>query len=155
MAHRRHNRHHRIRRRRHNPFGVTGEIFKDAAFVTAGAVGSPMLANFLGQSGWLNVAATAGAAIALSFGGKVVGGPKAQEEVLKGGLAATIVAAIKQAGFGSALGLGSYVPSYFSVPTASDVYGRVAGSPYPMPALPAPANAKGMGRYTRFRSRYA
>lgn len=148
MAHRKH---HSYRRRRHNPFGVSSAIVKDAAFVTAGAIGSPLVAGFLGQTGWLDVAATAAAAVALSYGGKMVAGESAQEEVLKGGLAAVIIKAIKQAGFGGSLGLGSYVQNYFPIPTSSDSYGRVAA---PFAALPAAVPTKGMAGYQRFRSRY-
>jgi hypothetical protein len=148
--HRRHRVHHK---RRRNPFGVSTSTIKDAAYVAAGAVGSPMVASFLGQSGWLNVAAIAAAAVALSYGGKMVGGPAAGEEVLKGGLSATILAAVKESGFGAKLGLGLYAPSYFAVPTSSDAYGRTA-IPWPVaPALP-PAGMSGLGA-GRFRSRYA
>lgn len=146
-----HKRHHRSYRRRHNPLGISGGVVKDAAYVAAGAIGSPMLAGFLGQSGWLDVAATAAAAVALSYGGKMIGGESAKEELLKGGLAATIIKAIKAAGFGSSLGLGLYVPSYFPIPTGSDAYGRV--SP-PIAALPASVPTKGMAGYQRFRSRF-
>jgi hypothetical protein len=141
-------RHHHIRRRRHNPFGITGNVVKDAAYVTAGAVGSPFLASRLGQSGWLNVAATAAAAVALSFAGKFVGGASAQEEILKGGISATLIAALKQSGMGSMIGLGSYNNVYFPLPTSSGPYGGVA-SPFALPA----AGAKLSG-YNRFRSRY-
>jgi len=145
-------RHHHRSRRRHNPFGISGNVVKDAAYVAAGAVGSPIIAGMLGQTGWLNVAATAAAAVALSFAGKFVGGASAQEEILKGGLSAAILSALKQSAIGASLGLGSYVPSYFAIPTASDAYGRVA-SPYA--ALPAPAARGGsMSGYTRYRSRF-
>jgi hypothetical protein len=145
-------RHHRTHRRRHNPLGISGGVVKDAAYVAAGAVGSPMLARMLGQAGWLNVAATAAAAVALSFAGKFVGGASAQEEILKGGLSATILAAVKESGMGASLGLGSYVPSYFAIPTASDPYGRVAS---PFAALPAaPARGGAMAGYNRYRSRF-
>jgi hypothetical protein len=147
MAHRRHHHH---RRRRHNPFGISGNVVKDAAYVTAGAVGSPYVANMLGQSGWLAVAATAAAAVALSFGAKFVGGASAQEEVLKGGISAAILAALKESGIGARIGLGSYVPSYFALPTGSDAYGRVA-SPFALPAAPA----RSLSGYQRFRSRFA
>lgn len=151
MAHRRHHRHHH-RRHRRNPFGVNGSVLKDAAYVTAGAVGSPMLGNMLGQTGWLGVGATGVAAVALSYAGKFIGGASAQEEILKGGLSAVILAALKQSGVGASLGLGSYVPAFFPIPTASDAYGRVA-SPYAMLAAAPPT--KSLSGYTRFRSRFA
>lgn len=143
-------RHHSRRHRRSNPFGISSTVIKDAAYVTAGAVGSPMLAGLLGQSGWLNVAATAGAAVALSYAGKVVGGATAQEEILKGGISAAILAALKESGMGNKLGLGLYVPSQFAIPTASDAYGRVS----PM-LLPAAVPTRALSGYNRFRSRFA
>ena len=150
MAHRRS--HRSYRRRRHNPLGLSSATVKDAAFVAGGAIGSPLVARLLNQSGWLDVAATGAAAVALSYAGKMVAGESAAEEVLKGGLAATIIKAIKQAGFGNSLGLGSYVQNYFPLPTSSDAYGRVAP---PIAALPAAAvPSKGMAGYQRFRSRY-
>src|SRR6266542_5706159 len=88
---RHHRRHHRSRRRR-NPFGISGGVVKDAAYVAVGVVGSPMVANFLGQSGWLNVLAIAGSALGLSYVGKMIGGATAGEDGLKGGLSATILA---------------------------------------------------------------
>lgn len=148
MAHR----HHRVRyRRRHNPLGLSTATVKDAAFVAGGAIASPLVARLLNQDGWLDVAATGAAAVALSYAGKMVAGESAAEEILKGGLAATIIKAIKTSGFGGSLGLGSYVQSYFPIPTASDAYGRVAP---PIAALPAAVPSKGMAGYQRFRSRY-
>jgi hypothetical protein len=76
-------------------------------------------------------------------------GAAAAEELLKGGLVATIIKAIKQSGFGSSLGLGLYQTSAFTLPTSSDAYGRV------LPMLPAaPAVRAGLGGYQRFRSRF-
>lgn len=147
----RHRRHHHHRRRR-NPFGISGGVFKDAAYNAAGALGSLYVAGFLGQSGWLDVAATGGAAVAVSFAGKFVGGESAREELLKGGLTATIIKAVHQAGMLKNLGLGLYASSYFPVPTGSDAYGRTA-IPWPVaPALPA-AGMSGLGA-GRYRSRY-
>jgi hypothetical protein len=164
----RHHRHHH-RRRRHNPFGLSGGVVKDAAFNAAGALGSLFLAGFVGQSGWADVAVTGAAAVAASFAGKFVGGASASEELLKGGLTATIIKALHQAGFAKSIGLGLYAPSWFGVPTASSQYlqasqanmgpyRRGAGTiffpgPGGAPALP-PAGVAGMG-FHRFRSRYA
>lgn len=155
MAHRRHHRHHRSRRR--NPLGINSSVIKDAAYNTAGAVGSLYVAKLLPISGgWMDVAATAISAVGVSFAGKFVGGASAQEELLKGGLTATIIQALGKLNvLPAGVGLGLYAPSYFAVPTVSDAYGRTA-NPFAMPALPAPA-AKAMGDYrvqTRFRSRY-
>lgn len=148
-----HHRHHRVRyRRRRNPLGLSTATVKDAAFVAGGAIGSPLVARLLNQSGWLDVAATGVAAVALSYAGKMVAGESAAEEVLKGGLAATIIKAIKQAGFGGSLGLGSYVQNYFPIPTSSDAYGRVSPPIAVLPAATVPS--KGMAGYQRYRSRY-
>ena len=149
MAKHRHHHHHR---RRHNPFGVNGSLVKDVAFNAAGLAGANFGASFLAQSGWMNVAATAGAAIAISFLGKSVVGAPASEELLKGGILATLIAATKQAGV-SIPGLSSYVPNYFSAPTASNAYG-IATAPTIM--LPAPSGKGGAGMSgSRYRSRFA
>ncbi len=165
-----HHRRHRHHRRRHNPFGISGSVVKDAAFSAAGALGSlwlgSMLPNF--STGWAGVAATGGAALVMGFGGKFVGGAKASEELLKGGLTATIIKALHELGVAKNIGLGLYAPSWFAVPTASDQYARAAApgmnfnrgagtiyfpGPAGRPVLP-PAGAAGLG-YHRFRSRYA
>jgi len=107
---------------------------------------------------------------AMSFGGKFVGGARASEELLKGGLTATIIKALHQMGVASSIGLGLYAPSWFGVPTASSQYlqasqanlgpyRRGAGTiffPGPGGSLvqAAPAGVSGMG-FHRFRSRYA
>lgn len=165
----RHRRHHR-RHRRHNPFGLNASVIKDAAFNAGGALGSLFLAGVFGQSGWMDVLATAGSAVGVSFAGKFIGGASASEELLKGGLTATIIKALHQAGFAKNLGLGLYAPSWFGVPTASSQYLQASAAnmgPYRRgagtiffpgpgavaPALP-PAGVSGMG-FHRFRSRYA
>jgi len=147
MAHKRHH-----RRRRHNPFGVNGSLVKDVAFNAAGLAGANWGASFLGQSGWLDVLATAGAAIAVSYAGKAVGGAGASEELLKGGILAAIIKAIKQTGVSvpGLSGMGLYVNSYFSAPTNSDAYGRATA---PTIMLPAPSKGSGMAGQ-RYRSRY-
>jgi hypothetical protein len=120
-------------------------------------------------AGWTGVLATAGSAVALSFAGSFLGGAKAREEMLKGGLTATIIKALHELGVAKNIGLGLYAPSWFSVPTASSQYlqstipgysyRRGAGTIYmlgpggtPVPATPA--GVSGMG-FHRFRSRYA
>lgn len=145
--------HRRSYRRRHNPFGVSSGVVKDAAFVAAGAIGSPFIAGLFNFSGWTGVLATGAAAVAASFAGKMVAGASAGEEVLKGGLAITIIKALQQAGVGKSLGLGSYVQSYFGLPTSSDAYGRVGASPYPQ--LAAARGMSGMTARMPFRSRYS
>lgn len=168
--HRRHNRHHY--RRRRNPFGLNSGVIKDAVYSSGGALGSLWLAGLLNMSGWPGVAATGGAAVAASFLGKMVGGESAAEEVLKGGLTATIISAMHQAGFAKSLGLGLYAPSWFGVPTASSQYLRAypgnsqarqgagtvfattsSGALVPVAVAPS-AGVSGMG-FHRFRSRYA
>ena len=164
-----HHRHHH--RRRRNPFGLSGGVVKSAAYNAVGALGSLALANLIGQSGWMDVLATGGAAVGLSFAGKFVGGAPASEEFLKGGLTATIIKAIHQAGFAKSIGLGLYAPSWFGVPTSSSQYLQASQAnmgPYrrgqgtiffpgpggaPVAALP-PGGVSGMG-FHRFRSRYA
>jgi hypothetical protein len=144
-----HRRHHR---RRHNPMGVSSGLVKDVAFNAAGLAGANFGASFLGQSGWLNVGATLGAALAASWIGKAVVGAPAAEEILKGGILATLIAATKQSGV-SIPGLSSYVPNYFSAPTSSDPYGRATA---PTIMLPAPSGKGGSGMSgNRYRSRFA
>jgi hypothetical protein len=168
MAKHRHHHHHR-HHRRSNPFGISSGVVKDAVYNSGGALGSLWLAGQFNMSGWAGVGATAAAAVAASFAGKMIGGPSAGEEVLKGGLTATIISALHLAGFAKSLGLGLYAPSWFAVPTASNQYLRsypgavpganrgagtiVLGPGGQLVAVP-PAGASGMG-FHRFRSRYA
>lgn len=168
MAHKK--RHYLSRRRvRHNPF--SGALVKDAAFNAAGAMGSLFVASQFNFTGWTGVGVTGAAAVGLSFLGKLLS-KEAGDELLKGGLTATIISALHQAGFAKGVGLGLYAPSYFAVPTSSSQYmrsaapgmnfNRGAGSVYfpgpgsaPVAMLPAvPATGGGMG-FHRFRSRYA
>jgi hypothetical protein len=168
MAHK--NRRHR-HGRRHNPLGISGSVIKDAGLNTAGALGSLWLGSLFSQTGWAGVGVTGAAAVAAFFGGKMVMGAPAAEEILKGGLTATIIRALHQAGIASNIGLGMYAPSYFAVPTSSTQYLQNAapgmqfrrgngtiyfpgpGTPALPPAPPA-TGGSGMG-FHRFRSRYA
>jgi hypothetical protein len=180
----RHHRPYRRHHRRHNPFGVSASVFTDAVYNATGALGSLWLTGFFPAlaSGWTGVAATGGAAIAMSMVGKMVGGSRASEELLKGGLTATIIKALHQMGVASNLGLGLYAPSWFGVPTSSSQYLQAAqanigpfrrgagtiffpgpGGPMALPAAPgtaihpaaaAASGVAGMG-FHRFRSRYA
>lgn len=167
--------HRKYHRRRSNPLGVNGGVVKDAVFVAAGALGSAALPGMVAPSmasGWSGVIATGAAAIGLSMLGKMAGGAAAAEEVLKGGLAVTVIKALHQAGFAQSLGLGLYAQSYFAVPTASDQYMRSAAPGmqfnrgggtifFPGPgssaiaALPAPGSKAAALHGMRFRSRYA
>jgi len=171
--------HHRGRRR--NPFGLSSGVVVDAGWNAAGALGSLYVSGLVSSlQGWAGVAATGAAAVAMGFAGKMVGGAKASEELVKGGLVATIIKALHQLGVAQSIGLGLYAPSYFAVPTSSSQYlqtgmpggsfNRGAGSIFfPGPggaiALPAAggtavhpaavaAKMAGMG-FHRFRSRYA
>jgi hypothetical protein len=172
--------HHHHHGHRHNPFGLSGAVMQDAAYNAAGALGSLYLTNLLPtlSGGWTGVAATGGAAVAMSFVGKMFGGARTSEELLKGGLTATIIKALHQLGVAQNLGLGLYTPSWFGIPTSSDQYlraaapgmawNRGAGSiwfpgPGGQPALALPAGVhpaaaaaslKGLN-FHRFRSRYA
>lgn len=127
MARHRHHHHHHHsgghHHTRHNPFGLSGSVVKDSALNTAGALGSMFISSKIGQTGWMDVFATGASALGLSWAGKMMGGG-AGEEVLKGGLTATIIKLLHQAGFSSSLGLGLYAPSWFGVPTASSQYLR-------------------------------
>lgn len=146
-----HHKHYRRHHRRHNPFGISSGVIKDAAYNAAGALGALALAGMFPSfsTGWAGVAATGAATVAASFAGRAVVGAKEAEEILKGSLTATIIRAVHQAGVFKSITLGSYVRSYFTVPTSSDAYGRAA-----FPALPAAKGVSGLG-YHRFRSRYA
>ena|ERR1700674_3136356 len=164
-----HRKHHRHRR---NFAGMTSGVIKDAAWVAGGAIAAAALPGMVApsfSSGWTGVLAKAAAAVAASFVGKMVGGPTAAAEALKGGLAITLLAALKQGGV-NVPGLGLYAPSTFYVPTASSQhlvasdprgsYNRGSGSivmPGPQGPVLVAAGATGTtGRlgYHRFRSRY-
>jgi hypothetical protein len=160
--------------------GITAETVKEAAYVTAGALSAPYLGSMLNQTGWMNVAATAGAGIGIMYAGKAVLGQSVGDELMKGALVSTIIQALKAAGVGSNIGLGMYVNTTFPLPTASDAYGRVpmspgmlapatsmtptgAGAPgtylAPQQALTTGAGstasqAKALSGYARFRTRY-
>jgi hypothetical protein len=132
-------------------------VVKDAAFTTAGALAAPFLGSLLGQTGWMDVFATAGAGVALMYGGKAVLGAPASEELLKGALVSTIIKAIKTAGFGSNVGLGMYVNTTFPLPTASDAFGRIPLLPavgIPATGMTPTGHGAKLGAYNRFRTRY-
>lgn len=167
-------------RRRHNPLGIEGGVIKDAAWVAGGAIAAAALPGMIAPSmatGWAGVAAKAVASVGASFLGRMVGGSVAAGEALKGGLAITLLAALKQGGV-NVPGLGLYAPSWFGIPTASSQYlqagaGNVPGGfnrgagaivfpgpgGVPMVATPAAgagaAGVKSHLGYHRFRSRYA
>ena len=149
----RHNRHHYQRR---NPLGVNQAVLKDAAFGSAGALGALWLSGMLPSynTGWTGVGLTGAAAVVASMGARALAGGPAGDEVLKGGLIATLIRAVHQAGMLSSITMSGYVQSYFPLPTASDAYGRVTASPYPLP--PAPAKSKGVSGLgnRRFASRW-
>jgi hypothetical protein len=167
-----HRKHHHKHHRK-NPLGLSSGIVKEAAFVAAGAVGAAALPGMIApsfSSGWGGVAASAVAAIGMGFAGKMVGDNGG--DMLKGGLAITVLKALKQAGINTP-GLGLYAPSWFGIPTASSQYLVASPGNIPVnrgagtliatqagPVLVAPPPAAGShvsGRlgYHRFRSRYA
>src|SRR6266851_2007582 len=165
--HRKH--HHRHHRR--NPFGISGGLVKEAAFVAAGAVGAAALPGMVAptfSTGWTGVAASAAAALAMGFVGRFLGS-NAGADMLKGGLAITVLKALNTAGIRTP-GLGLYAPSWFGIPTASSQYLQAAAGNAPgfnrgggtivfpgpggVPVVAAPAGGGRLG-YHRFRSRYA
>jgi hypothetical protein len=167
MAH--HKRHHH--RRRHNPFGVSGGVVKDAIYVLGGALGASALPGMIlpgYSSGWAGVLATGASAVGVFMLARMVGGPGAADEALKGGVAVTVLKALHQVGFAKSMGLGMYAPSWFGIPTASSQYLQASGAnlgpfrrgagtiffPGPGGISAPPAAVSGMG-YHRFRSRYA
>src|SRR5271155_3432435 len=167
-----HKKHHH-RRHRKNPLGMSGNLVKEAAFVAAGAVGSAALPSIVApslSSGWAGVAASGAAAVAMGFVGKFLGG-SAGEDMLKGGLAITVLKALNAAGIQTP-GLGLYAPSWFGIPTASSQYLQASqgnqpgfnrgggtiifpGPGAPMLAPPMPGKGKGALGYHRFPPRYA
>lgn len=163
--HKKHRHHHR--RHRRNPLGITGGLVKEAAFVAGGAVAAAALPGLVAPSmatGWTGVLASGVAAVGAGFVSRMLGDHSS--DALKGGLAITVLKALKQAGINTP-GLGLYAPSWFGIPTASSQYlqaaagnqpgfNRGAGTiifPGPQGALPAPVKSN-LG-YHRFRSRYA
>lgn len=150
MAHRKYHVHHHRRHRRRNPFGFSGDdmsevLWGSVGFVAARAV--PAMALPSKNTGLIGYALNLGTAFALKF---LVGGAMG-DDMFVGGAVATVSRVVSDQ-FGTkiqglsgdpAFTLGAYWNSYFAVPTVSDPYGRVAGSPYPQPALPAPATMSG------------
>ena len=181
---RHHRRHHRHHRRRHNPFGVRGTVISDSLFTAIGALGIPFGVSMLNLSGWTDIAATFGVSALAPMVARVAGlGSGQAEEVMKGGIAASIIKAAHQLGFAKNLGLGLYAPSWLGVPTASSQYltayganmlparrgqgtiffpgpggtmlpGTVAPGPGGVPAV-VPSGGGGALGFHRFRSRYA
>lgn len=150
------------RRRHHNPFGVSGQLLTEAAWAVAGGVlarSVPQAILGANNSSWTGYAANAITTLGVGFfGGKMFGGT-AGDGLIIGGLVATISRVISDK-FGAmggllagdpAFHLGTYVNSSFAVPTASDAYGRVTSSPYPIPLPPPSAR---MGAATPDRGRY-
>jgi hypothetical protein len=160
--------------RRRNPFGISGGVVKDAVWVAGGAIAAAALPGMVAPSfasGWSGVLAKGAASVAASFLGRMVGGPAAASEALKGGLAITVLSALNQAGIRTP-GLGLYAPSWFGIPTASSQYLQAAQGNMPgfnrgggtilfpgpggtVVAAPAAAGRGGHLGYHRFRSRYA
>lgn len=173
MARHHHHRSHRHHHHRHNPWGLSAGTVKDAVYVAAGALGASALPGLVAPtfaSGWSGVLSSGVASFAMHFVGRMVGGEAAGAEALKGGLAITVLKALRTMGV-ALPGLGLYAPSWFGIPTASSQYLQASNSNMPgfnrgggtivfpgpggMPvAVPKAAGVTGMG-YHRFRSRYA
>lgn len=159
---------------RRNPLGVSGSDVSDIAYVSLGYVaGRAIPAMFLSNlnNGLVGYALNAAVGVAA----KMVLGGNFGHDMMVGAFASAITRAVSD-NFGTsikglsgdpAFTLGAYWPSYFAVPTVSDPYGRVSNSPYPAPALPAPAGApttvkgymgaaggRGVGPSNRFGGRY-
>lgn len=162
-----HRKHHHHRRHRRNPLGLSGGLVKEAAFVAGGAVGAAALPGMVAPSfstGWSGVLASGLAAVGVGFVARMLGDHN--NDAVKGGLAITVLKALKQAGINTP-GLGLYAPSWFGIPTASSQYlvaangnqpgfNRGAGTiVFPGPQGPAPVAVKSNLGYHRFRSRYA
>jgi len=114
-------------------------LYGSAGYVAARALPAMVLPSR--NSGIMGYALNAATAVAMRL---VIGGARG-DELFVGGAIATVSRIVsdqfgaKIAGLSGdpAFTLGAYWNSYFAVPTVSDPYGRVAASPYPMPALPA------------------
>jgi len=158
---------HRKHHRRRNPLGISAGLVKEAAFVAAGAVGSAALPGMIApnfSTGWTGVIASGAVAVGL----KMVISGSAGDDMLKGGMAITLLKALKALGINTP-GLGLYAPSWFGIPTASSQYLQAANGNmpgfnrgggtiiFPGPAgAPVVVNPKAAGvGYHRFRSRYA
>ena len=138
-----HRKHHRRHHRRRNPFGFAGDEIKLAGFGIVGGVGALALPALLlpsQNSGIIGYALNIGSAVVLKFAGNMLS-KQAGDGALIGGLVATGIRIVKDQL--PSIPMGAYWESYFAVPPISDSFGRTLKSPYPMPALPAPA--KGMG----------
>jgi hypothetical protein len=164
LAHRKyHVKHHRHHRR--NPFGFTGSdgsriLWGSVGYVAARAV--PAMALPSKNTGIMGYGLNLATAFALKF---LLKGDMG-DSMFVGGAVATVTRIVsdqlgtKIQGLSGdpAFTMGAYWNSYFAVPTVSDPYGRVAASPYPQPALPAPtmqgyagaagARAVSTGRFT-------
>jgi len=94
-------------------------------YTAAGALGIPWLVGFANLSGWADVGATFFASALAPMASKMIGvGGAAAEEIMKGGIAVSMIKAAHQLGFAKNMGLGLYAPSWFGVPTASSQYLR-------------------------------
>lgn len=157
LAHRKYHVKHRRHSRRHNPFGFTGGdtsriLWGSVGYVAARAV--PAMVLPAKNTGLIGYAMNLATAFALKFllrgemgDSMFVGGAVAVvTRVVSDQLGTKIQGLAGDPGFT----MGAYWNSYFAVPTVSDPYGRVSGSPYPQPALP-PA-AAGMSGYAGARA---
>lgn len=149
-----HKKYHVKHRRRSNPLGFTGQdgsriLWGSVGYVAARAVPAMVLpAKNSGLIGY-------GMNLAVAFAMKFLLRGDMGDSLFVGGAVATATRVIsdqlgtKIQGLSGdpAFTMGAYWQSYFAVPTVSDPYGRVSGSPYPAPALPPPAAGGGMNGY--------
>lgn len=143
----RHHRKHHRRHRRRNPLGFGGDEIKLAGFGIVGGVAALALPAMLlpsQNSGLIGYALNIGSAVVLKFAGNMVS-KQAGDGALIGGLVATGIRIVKDNL--PSIPMGAYWESYFAVPPISNSFGQTLKSPYPMPALPAPAKTMGGSRF--------
>jgi len=142
-----HHKHHRRHHGRRNPLGFGGDEVKLAGFGIAGGVGALALPALLlpsQNSGIMGYALNLGTSVALKFAGNMLS-KQAGDGAFIGGLVATGLRIVKDNL--PSIPMGAYWESYFAVPPVSNSFGQVLKSPYPMPALPAPAKGMAGGRF--------
>lgn len=142
--------HRRTHRRRRNPgLGQLKATLPTALWAIGGGAGASTIPGFLPatfSAGWMGVLTIAGGALLLSMAAEKVGGTKAGEGVLIGGLVAAGLRAITLAtgkSFGGFTSLRGYGPYSFPLPSTT------GSGPLQLPASVAANGAAGMGRRAR------
>lgn len=142
-----HHKHH-YRKHKRNPFGIGKDELTLAATGVAGGVGAlalPAIVLPSQNTGAIGYVLNAVTAVALKFVGDMVS-KNVGTGLLVGGLVGTGLRIVKDNI--PSIPMGAYWPSYFAVPTVSNSIGQVLQSPYPQPALPAPAKGMAGGRFS-------